>query len=77
MFVDNKHNLIQFNLLKGTVRADTTTNKHFIISHGKLTIALLVFIMILRLLPSPLIINVVENDPYQFNKEQCSDDQCS
>jgi len=64
---------MRFQLLKGTVLADTTTNKQFIINHGKLTIGLLIFIMILRLLPSPLIINVVENDPYLFDKEICTD----
>ena len=57
------HRLLQFQLLQGTIHADTSTNQHFIINHAKLTLALLLFILLLQLLPSPLIINVVEHDP--------------
>jgi hypothetical protein len=51
-----------------TIQADVTTNKKFCLLHFRITLILILFVFFLRLLPSPLIINIFENNPQNLNK---------
>lgn len=45
-------------------------------NHAKITVALLILILILKVLPSPLMVTIVNNNPFEFYKEKCISDDC-
>lgn len=62
---------IIYRRLAGTIRADITSNRRFLSRQTRITFSLILIIMFLKLLPSPLIITKVQNDPSDFSREAC------
>ena len=53
--------LLQYPVLEGTVAADLVTNSKFFKLHAKIILSLVAFILILKLLPSPLFVATTKN----------------
>lgn len=64
-------------VFQNTIAADVTSNKTFLLAHFRITAALILIVLLLKLLPSPLILNIVENDPAVFARDICSEEECS
>ena len=67
---------MELKVMQGTIAADIITNKQFLVINAKVTLGLLLFIMFLKLLPNPLIITSIDNDPTVLMKEICDDVDC-
>jgi hypothetical protein len=66
--------LFESAVFQSTIAADITSNKTFLVTHFRITAALILIVLLLKLLPSPLILNIVENDPSVFARDICSDE---
>jgi hypothetical protein len=65
--------------LPHTILADITSNRRFLSWQVKITLLLVLVTIFFKTLPSPLIINIIENDPQVFTREVCDEQagECS
>ena len=67
--------LLQYPVLEGTVAADLITNSKFLTLHAKIIATLVAVMFLLRILPSPLLIDTTRNainDPVAIRTAECS-----